>query len=125
MSMHYFIHSTPSSSNFLNIYPVKTNIRKEDCPIFISMYTCLNLLQFYIFFTHNETNDNSFLSALSFPAPHTPDFRENLYLMEELIISNKLIELLENAARKQGYLYLIWESVEPLVAAMALYRNLQ
>ncbi len=39
-------------------------------------------------------------------------------------ISNKLMELLENAAREQGYRYLILESGEPLVAAMALYRKL-
>ena len=32
-------------------------------------------------------------------------------------ISNTLMELLENAARKQGYHYLILESGEPLVAA--------
>ena len=35
-------------------------------------------------------------------------------------ISNKLMELLENVAREQGYRYLILESGEPLVAAMAL-----
>lgn len=39
-------------------------------------------------------------------------------------ISNKLMELLENVARKQGYRYLILESGEPLVAAMALYRKI-
>ena len=39
-------------------------------------------------------------------------------------ISNTLMELLENAARKQGYHYLILESGEPLVAAMALYRKI-
>lgn len=39
-------------------------------------------------------------------------------------ISNKLMELLESAARKQGYRYLILESGEPLVAAMALYRKI-
>ena len=32
--------------------------------------------------------------------------------------------LLENAAREQGYRYLILESGEPLVAAMALYRKI-
>lgn len=39
-------------------------------------------------------------------------------------ISNKLMELLESVARKQGYRYLILESGEPLVAAMALYRKI-
>lgn len=39
-------------------------------------------------------------------------------------ISNKLMELLENVAREQGYNYLILESGEPLVAAMALYRKI-
>lgn len=39
-------------------------------------------------------------------------------------ISSKLMELLENAAREQGYRYLILESGEPLVAAMALYRKI-
>ncbi len=39
-------------------------------------------------------------------------------------ISIKLMELLENAARKQGYRYLILESGELLVAAMALYRKI-
>lgn len=39
-------------------------------------------------------------------------------------ISNKLMELLEDAARKRGYQYLILESGEPLVAAMALYRKI-
>ena len=39
-------------------------------------------------------------------------------------ISITLMELLENAARKQGYHYLILESGEPLVAAMALYRKI-
>lgn len=39
-------------------------------------------------------------------------------------ISNKLMELLENVAREQGYHYLILESGEPLVAAMALYRKM-
>ena len=38
-------------------------------------------------------------------------------------IANKLMGLLENAAREQGYRYLILESSEPLVAAMALYRK--
>jgi len=39
-------------------------------------------------------------------------------------ISHRLMELLESAAREQGYLYLILESGEPLVAAMALYRKI-
>lgn len=39
-------------------------------------------------------------------------------------ISNKLMELVENTAKKQGYRYMILESGEPLVAAMALYRKL-
>lgn len=39
-------------------------------------------------------------------------------------ISNKLMELLEESARKEGYLYFILESGEPLVAAMALYRKI-
>lgn len=39
-------------------------------------------------------------------------------------ISNKLMELLEKAARKQGYRYLVLESGEPLVAAMALYKKI-
>ena len=39
-------------------------------------------------------------------------------------ISKKLMELLEDAARKKGYRYLILESGEPLVAAMALYRKI-
>ncbi len=39
-------------------------------------------------------------------------------------ISNELMELLEQRAREQGYKYLILESGEPLVAAMALYRKL-
>lgn len=38
-------------------------------------------------------------------------------------ISKKLMELLESAAMEQGYQYLILESGEPLVAAMALYRK--
>ena len=38
-------------------------------------------------------------------------------------ISNKLMELVENTAKKQGYRYMILESGEPLVAAMALYRK--
>lgn len=38
-------------------------------------------------------------------------------------VAKKLMELLENAAREQGYSYLILESGEPLVAAMALYRK--
>lgn len=39
-------------------------------------------------------------------------------------ISNKLLELLEKTAREKGYRYLILESGEPLVAAMALYRKM-
>lgn len=39
-------------------------------------------------------------------------------------ISNKLMELLENVAGEKGYHYLILESGEPLVAAMALYRKI-
>lgn len=39
-------------------------------------------------------------------------------------ISNKLMELLENAAKEQGYQYLILESGEPLIAAMALYKKI-
>lgn len=39
-------------------------------------------------------------------------------------ISKKLMELLEDAARKKGYRYLILESGEPLVVAMALYRKI-
>ncbi|MCI9145255.1 MAG: GNAT family N-acetyltransferase [Eubacterium sp.] len=39
-------------------------------------------------------------------------------------ISNKLMELLEEYARKEGYLYFILESGEPLVAAMSLYRKI-
>ena len=39
-------------------------------------------------------------------------------------IANELMELLENTAREQGYRYLILESGEPLVAAMALYRKI-
>lgn len=39
-------------------------------------------------------------------------------------ISNRLMELLEDAARKQGYRYFILESGEPLTAAMALYRKI-
>ena len=38
--------------------------------------------------------------------------------------SNKLMELLEKVAREKGYHYLILESGEPLVAAMALYRKM-
>ena len=34
------------------------------------------------------------------------------------------MELLENAAKAQGYCYLIWESVESLAAAMALQKKL-
>ncbi|WP_343208645.1 GNAT family N-acetyltransferase [Anaerolentibacter hominis] len=39
-------------------------------------------------------------------------------------ISNKLMEVLECNARKQGYHYLILETGEPLIAAMALYRKI-
>lgn len=39
-------------------------------------------------------------------------------------ISKTLMAMLEERARKQGYKYLILESGEPLVAAMALYRKL-
>lgn len=39
-------------------------------------------------------------------------------------ISKKLMELLEESARKQGYYYLILESGEPLIAAMSLYRKI-
>lgn len=39
-------------------------------------------------------------------------------------ISIKLMELLENTAKEQGYRCLILESGEPLVAAMALYRKI-
>lgn len=39
-------------------------------------------------------------------------------------ISNKLMELLEDAAREKGYSYFILESGEPLIAAMALYRKI-
>lgn len=39
-------------------------------------------------------------------------------------ISSKIMELLENIAREQGYHYLILESGEPLVAAMVLYRKI-
>ncbi|MDE6568001.1 MAG: GNAT family N-acetyltransferase [Lachnospiraceae bacterium] len=39
-------------------------------------------------------------------------------------ISIQLMELLEKIAREQGYHYLILESGEPLVAAMALYRKI-
>lgn len=39
-------------------------------------------------------------------------------------ISKTLMSMLEERARKQGYKYLILESGEPLVAAMALYRNI-
>ncbi|MBT9644277.1 GNAT family N-acetyltransferase [Roseburia inulinivorans] len=39
-------------------------------------------------------------------------------------ISKMLMEQLENAARKKGYRYLILESGEPLVAAMALYKKI-
>ena len=39
-------------------------------------------------------------------------------------IASKLMELLENVAREQGYHYLVLESGEPLIAAMALYRKI-
>lgn len=39
-------------------------------------------------------------------------------------ISKKLMELLENEAKKQGYRYFLLESGEPLVSAMALYRKI-
>lgn len=39
-------------------------------------------------------------------------------------ISNKLMVLLENAAKEQGYRYLILEPGEQLVAAMALYKKI-
>lgn len=39
-------------------------------------------------------------------------------------ISKTLMAMLEERARKQGYKYLILESGEPLVAAMALYKKL-
>lgn len=39
-------------------------------------------------------------------------------------ISRKLMKLLENAARERGYRYLVLESGEPLVAAMALYKKI-
>lgn len=39
-------------------------------------------------------------------------------------ISDKLMALLEGAAREQGFRYLILESGEPLVAAMALYKKI-
>lgn len=38
-------------------------------------------------------------------------------------ISNKLMELLETNAKNKGYCYMVLESGEPLVAAMALYRK--
>lgn len=38
-------------------------------------------------------------------------------------ISKTLMAMLEERARKQGYKYLILESGEPLVAAMALYKS--
>lgn len=34
------------------------------------------------------------------------------------------MELLENAAREQGYRYLVLESGKPLVAAMTLHRKI-
>jgi len=37
--------------------------------------------------------------------------------------SNKLMELLETKAKNKGYCYMVLESGEPLVAAMALYRK--
>lgn len=39
-------------------------------------------------------------------------------------ISNKLMELIENAAKEQGRRYLILESGEHFVTAMALYRKI-
>lgn len=39
-------------------------------------------------------------------------------------ISKELMRLLEDSAREKGYRYLILESGEPLVAAMALYRKI-
>lgn len=39
-------------------------------------------------------------------------------------ISNILMELLETSAKNQGYCYLILESGEPLIAAMALYKKI-
>lgn len=39
-------------------------------------------------------------------------------------VSDKLMELLEGAAREQGFRYLILETGEPLVAAMALYKKI-
>lgn len=39
-------------------------------------------------------------------------------------ISRELMRLLEDSAREKGYRYLILESGEPLVAAMALYRKI-
>lgn len=39
-------------------------------------------------------------------------------------ISKKLMEVLEDSARKKGYAYLILESGEPLAAAMKLYRTI-
>ena len=39
-------------------------------------------------------------------------------------ISKKLMAQLENVAKAKGYRYLILESGEPLVAAMALYKNI-
>lgn len=39
-------------------------------------------------------------------------------------ISNDLMKMLEERAREKGFKYLILESGEPLVAAMALYRKI-
>jgi Acetyltransferases len=39
-------------------------------------------------------------------------------------IANTLMQLLENATRDKGFRYLILESGEPLVSAMALYRKI-
>ena len=38
-------------------------------------------------------------------------------------ISNKLMKLIETNAKNKGYCYMVLESGEPLVAAMALYRK--
>ena len=38
-------------------------------------------------------------------------------------ISVRMMKLLENAAKKQGYRYMLLETGEPLTAAMALYRK--
>lgn len=52
------------------------------------------------------------------------DIEEIKGVLAEIWRLQRLMELLENAARKQGYHYLILESGEPLVAAMALYRKI-